>query len=318
MATEWNHWSTRDHGRHALAFWHDAVCAGVLDSEFRAESSAEFTGTLFSQTRAEARLVSFESSPHLIRRSQRHVGRLDSDHIMLSLQLQGRAAMSQADAQVCLGAGEFGLLDTGSAFDIAFPEQTVRRLVLLPRHALGARAPSLRRLRSPMRLPADMAFAPVLTETMRVLTDAAVTLEDRTVGTLLDTVIEIVALQCGSAQGAAAAASTELTFAHIKRHIHTAIADPGLSPASAAAACRVSVRTLHRLFARHAQVSFEAYVLQARLALVHEILVAGRTRTVSEAAFACGFNNLSHFTRRFSERYGELPVNLLKRGKPSR
>ena len=55
-------------------------------------------------------------------------------------------------------------------------------------------------------------------------------------------------------------------------------------------------------------------VVQARLALAHELLAAGKTRTVSEAAFACGFNNLSHFTRRFSERYGELPVNLLKLG----
>ncbi|WYX30049.1 helix-turn-helix domain-containing protein [Achromobacter denitrificans] len=159
-----------------------------------------------------------------------------------------------------------------------------------------------------------MPFAPVLAETMRLLTDSAVKLQDRTVDTLLDTVIEIVALHCASVADASAAPSTELSFVGVKRHIDTAIADPALSPASAAAACRISVRTLHRLFARHAQLSFEAYVVQARLALAHELLSAGRTRTVSEAAFACGFNNLSHFTRRFSERYGDLPVNLLKQG----
>lgn len=248
----------------------------------------------------------------MIRRSQRHVSRVNGDHLMLSLQLEGRALMSQGDEQLCLQPGEFGLLDTGSAFDITFPESTARRLVLLPRHALNARAPGLRRLRAPASLPADMPFAPVLAETMRLLTDSAVKLQDRTVDTLLDTVIEIVALHCASVADASAAPSTELSFVGVKRHIDTAIADPALSPASAAAACRISVRTLHRLFARHAQLSFEAYVVQARLALAHELLSAGRTRTVSEAAFACGFNNLSHFTRRFSERYGDLPVNLLK------
>ncbi|WP_251863482.1 helix-turn-helix domain-containing protein [Achromobacter sp. Marseille-Q4962] len=311
MAPEWHHWSTLDHGPHALAFWHDAVCAGVLDSEFCAEPGAAFAGTMSSQTRTEARLVNFASSPHRIRRSQRHVSRRDSDHLMLSLQVRGRAVMSQGETQVCLQPGEFGLLDPSSAFDIDFPEPTARRLVLLPRHVLAARSPGLRRLREPARLPAGMAFAPVLTETMRLLTETGLTLESRTVDTLLDTVAEIVALQCAPA---AAAPSTELSFVGVKRHIDTAIADPGLSPASAAAACRISVRTLHRLFARHAQQSFEAYVVQTRLALARELLAAGKARTVSEAAFACGFNNLSHFTRRFSERYGELPVNLLRQG----
>ena len=314
MAPEWHNWSTHDHGQHALAFWQDAVCAGVLDSEFRAEPDAGFAGTMSSQNRAGVRLVNFASSPHMIRRSQRQVSRLNGDHIMLSLQLQGSALMSQGDEQLCLQPGEFGLLDTGSAFDITFPETTSRRLVLLPRHALSARAPGMRRLRAPASLPADMPFAPVLTEAMRLLTDTTVKLQDRTVDTLLDAVIEIVSLHCASLADAAAPPSTELSFVGVKRHIDTAIANPDLSPAMVAAACRISVRTLHRLFARHAALSFEAYVVQARLTLAHELLAAGKTRTVSEAAFACGFNNLSHFTRRFSERYGELPVNLLKQG----
>ncbi|KAG0934970.1 hypothetical protein G6F31_016004 [Rhizopus arrhizus] len=88
MAPEWHKWSTLDHGQHALAFWQDAVCAGVLDSEFRAEPDAGFAGTMSSQNRAGVRLVNFASSPHMIRRSQRQVSRLNGDHLMLSLQLQ--------------------------------------------------------------------------------------------------------------------------------------------------------------------------------------------------------------------------------------
>ncbi|KAG0759453.1 hypothetical protein G6F22_019374 [Rhizopus arrhizus] len=77
MAPEWHKWSTLDHGQHALAFWQDAVCAGVLDSEFRAEPDAGFAGTMSSQNRAGVRLVNFASSPHMIRRSQRQVSRLN-------------------------------------------------------------------------------------------------------------------------------------------------------------------------------------------------------------------------------------------------
>lgn len=314
MASEWRYWNTTEPGPRALEFWRDAVCAGVLNSEFNAPQNDAFSGSMSSLHHGAARLVKFASSPHSIKRSQQLVHQLDSDHIMLSLQVKGRALISQSNTEICLDPGQFALLDSAAAFDIRFPEETARRLVLLPREWLATRAPSLRRLKAPRKLAASSLYTSVLSETMCLLTNGSMTLDERIANTLLDTVAEIVATECGEIQGAV---STELTYAQVKRHIDTSIADPALAPSTVAAACRISVRTLHRLFARHADQSFESYVVQARLALAHQLLSAGRASTVSEAAFACGFNNLSHFSRRFSERYGELPVALLRRYQPT-
>jgi AraC-like DNA-binding protein len=50
------------------------------------------------------------------------------------------------------------------------------------------------------------------------------------------------------------------------------------------------------------------WVLRRRLLLAAEMLVAGDRRMI-DVAFACGFNSLSTFTRRFTEMHGEPPAH---------
>jgi AraC-like DNA-binding protein len=38
-------------------------------------------------------------------------------------------------------------------------------------------------------------------------------------------------------------------------------------------------------------------------------------RAVTDTCFACGFNNLSHFSRSFAARYGAPPSRFLEFGK---
>jgi AraC family transcriptional regulator len=50
------------------------------------------------------------------------------------------------------------------------------------------------------------------------------------------------------------------------------------------------------------------YLLRARLKAARSMLRDGRT--VTETCFACGFSNLSHFSRSFARRFGHTPSRV--------
>lgn len=69
----------------------------------------------------------------------------------------------------------------------------------------------------------------------------------------------------------------------------------------------VGMSTFHfaRLFAELVGMPPHRYLLEARLRAAAAMLRDGRG--VTETCFACGFNNLSHFSRSFARRYGCSP-----------
>lgn len=73
----------------------------------------------------------------------------------------------------------------------------------------------------------------------------------------------------------------------------------------------VSARTIERDFAISGS-GFASAVTDARLNAVAAVLPR-TARGISEAAFAAGFNDLSHFNRAFRERFGETPSDYRRR-----
>lgn len=89
----------------------------------------------------------------------------------------------------------------------------------------------------------------------------------------------------------------------------TAWIDASLGDATverAAAAAKVSVRTLSRRFEEEMQTSFRAYLQGARMMRAMELLLE-RDASVSATAHAVGFQSLGAFTTAFTERCGETP-----------
>lgn len=94
----------------------------------------------------------------------------------------------------------------------------------------------------------------------------------------------------------------------VKTFINAHLDDPDLSPTAIAAANGISVRYLHCLFEPEG-ITVLQYVIRERLVRCRRELAnpAMARRTITEIAFAWGFQSSTHFSRRFKEEYGLSP-----------
>ncbi|MET0417551.1 MAG: helix-turn-helix transcriptional regulator, partial [Actinoplanes sp.] len=96
----------------------------------------------------------------------------------------------------------------------------------------------------------------------------------------------------------------EQTKIYVQRHYR----DPQLSPARIARAHAVSVRRLYQVWAA-SPASLADYVMTVRLEAARSRLSSPSAHppTIASVARACGFTDMTHFARRFRQRYGLPP-----------
>jgi AraC-like DNA-binding protein len=99
-------------------------------------------------------------------------------------------------------------------------------------------------------------------------------------------------------------------FTRIRDVIRNGFADPAFGPCEAAAEVGISLRYLQKLFTERGstcsdfiyslRVDHAARLLERRASL-------GTGQPLIEIAYACGFRDYTHFSRRFHHRFGCVP-----------
>ncbi|MGH9560892.1 MAG: helix-turn-helix domain-containing protein, partial [Terracidiphilus sp.] len=97
----------------------------------------------------------------------------------------------------------------------------------------------------------------------------------------------------------------------VKFHISAHLTDPELSIDKLAGLARCSKRYLHMIF-RPENLSISDYILRARLERCRADLLDPRLarRSITEIAYAWGFNSSNHFSRCFKREFGVSPREL--------
>lgn len=102
--------------------------------------------------------------------------------------------------------------------------------------------------------------------------------------------------------------SMALLLFRAKSYAVANISNTSLSPSEIAGAVGISLRHLQILFQRQATSPSE-WIWSTRVALAKDRLISPSyiNFTISEIAFTCGFQELSHFSKRFKGEYGISP-----------
>lgn len=303
--------STADvHARDRLAYWREMICDVFVGLDCTALAGGPFRGRIATQPASHVTFSDVDSQPQHVVRSRRQIAKSTEDYFLASVQLAGEGVVVQDGREARLAPGDLALYDSTRPYVLHF-EGDFRQLVLqAPRAALRARLGAADALTA-VAVPGARGVGRLVSEALRGIAGEIAKVDGATAERLSENALDLLATGLGSVAPASAPAPSARRALHVRRikaFVQARLDDPALSPASIAAAAGVTPRYLHRLFEAEEE-SIGRWIWSARLERCRRDLAdpAQAGRSVTDIAFAWGFNDLAHFSRSFRARYGCSP-----------
>ena len=236
--------------------------------------------------------------------------RLEEHDLLVSVQVAGRVVLVQDGRQAVNERGSFVLLDTRCPYTQAFQSGTKTMVLKIPREALEARLGSVAPFTA-RTMEADAPIAGLASGFLSMLGTRVDTLVGAASATIAEQALDLVALAFSAAtqqSGVSLSSSRSTTLLRLKSVIESRLHEPDLRPATVATETGISVRYANALLSAEG-TSLERCILDRRLERCRRALEDPRQahRTIGEIAFAWGFSDQSHFTRRFKAEFGVSP-----------
>jgi len=304
-------YSTREvHPRDRLSYWLEVATKGFVRHAFRSHVGSAFQGRVSLGSLAELGVAAFVCDAAEVSRTAQDIARADSDDLLISQQLSGKVVVVQDGRQAVNEKGSFVLLDTRRPFSELFETRTKTMVLKISREALEARLGSVASFTA-RTMAADNPIAGLASGFLSMLLTRLDTLDGPVAAKIAEQALDLVALAFSAEtqqSGSSLSSSRATTLLRLKSVIESRLHEPDLKPAAVAAETGIGVRYANALLSAEG-TSLERHILDRRLERCRRALEDPRQahRTIGEIAFAWGFSDLSHFTRRFKAEYGVAP-----------
>lgn len=293
------------HARRRSSYWADLVCDVFVQLDCQRMGEG-FFGHIADRPLGDVRLSEVSSTAHHVRRSSRMLSRADEDYMLLSLQMHGTGSVEQDGRQAILEPGDFALYDSTRQYDLKFDSDFSQLVLKTPRGMFLDRFAGSESATA-VRIPGSTGMGRVASSFIREVAREAHTLLPYEIERVTHNAIDVMAAALGHTlldQPVRQSSTKAAQLIRIKLFIDSNLADPTLSPEKIAGANGISTRYLNKLFEAE-QVSVCRFIWDHRLKRIAQDLLdpAFASRSISEIALRWGFNNLSHFSRLFKDRF---------------
>ncbi|MCK1732943.1 helix-turn-helix domain-containing protein [Bradyrhizobium sp. 138] len=295
-----------------FAYYREAICQAFMKLTPEPAAVAGFPASVEHVRLGDAAINRVSFPEHVVRRSAADIAASGRSCFYLNLKLAGRCRILQGNREISLSPGQVGIFDSDRQFALLHDRGPQLRVASfwVPAEALRERLPASFDVAA-ARLSDDPFVGHLIVETARTLGEGALRMTEDEGVRLFRALIELVAVSLSRRSRAGAAESESLadaTTLALKRAIHRRLREPGLAVADIADAVGISERYVHKLLARSG-ASFTDYVIDHRLDGAARDLrnPAMADRAIGTLAFDWGFSDLSHFSRRFKQRFGCRP-----------
>lgn len=296
--------------RSRVAAWSELLAARLDRVDFSPAGGEAFEAELRMHQLGPVGIARLTCGSGSMIRAARHIGHAPTRTYAILLQLAGTARFAQYGHDAGLHEGDVALCDTGAPYALHLEDGAELALLRAPAPILKEHLPTPEYFCGRRLAAADgvtCALAAVTTSLCaRLETALAPDFQDRYARHLLDMIATSYAVAFD--QVVTASSITSGRHAKVKLFIEQNLRDPELSPRSIAERLRLSSRYLRMIFAAGNE-KVSAYILRRRLEECARQMADPRWRghSITEIAFAWGFNSAPHFTRSFRDRYGVSP-----------
>jgi len=228
-----------------------------------------------------------------------------SDYIVI-LQLTERSTLEQNGRTAVMGPGDITIIDSARPSRFVFDRKTVHISLHIPRAIIDNTGIDWSTRLATTLPPASAALVGTL---MRSSFEQACGHDTEQETAIREALVGLIVAgwRCDSADRRTPGfPSTTSLLRTIQNHIVGQLQSEYLTPGSIARQHRISERQLHRLF-QGSGLSVCRWIRQSRLDRCAADLIdpSQRERSITEIAFAWGFNDTAHFSRLFRAEFGQ-------------
>lgn len=293
------------------AFWVDAVCDAYVQLECDPRAGRpRIDGEIRVERLSTLELSRVTATAQHVRRTPRLIARASEDHFLVSIQTEGQGEVHQDGRCARLQPGDFALYDSTRPYELVFDGNFQQIVLMLPGAALRAELRGTEHLTA-SAVSGRRGAGHLMIEMIRTLAADIGTLEPASAAAVSHSVTQILVAGLRTLPAAQPAVVSQLTAYHreqIKAYVRAHLGDPALDVARIAAALKLSASSVHRVFSGE-PCSVSDWIWGQRLERLARDLAdpALKRRSVSELAFALGFNDAAHVSRAFRARFGCAP-----------
>ncbi len=263
---------------------------------------------------SQLRLSIIQSHEIGIQRLLHEPYRANQNNYLAVVLLSGSYSLQQGGREVSLKPGDMAIYDATLPHKIECTTDFSKMIVAIPRAVMRERMSGVEHCTA-VRISGEQGIGNITSGFMRNMVSQLGMLDAHTFEALSDHYLDLLAESLASIrpQNINLAKSKSATLHMVKNYIERHLGDPTLNANQIALAVGLSVRYINTLFS-HEDTSMMRYVWSRRLEnCKRDIQSNCHVRSsISEIAFQWGFNDSSHFSRAFKQKYGAAPRDILK------
>lgn len=299
-------------------YWTNVVCDKIINMHCQPLSDEPFTGSLLCCRYGTINILEMHARPHKIMRSKSALASLDNDSMIFTLTLNGHSQKTASRKYLSTSHGDISVLD-GSREQELTTFSDIQALVFIISKSLfsnylfniedyNATTISTQNLAGKLTSDYLKSFATHIGEPFLGSEES-----------VEKNIIQLIS-NCLLAEREFDSSKPFIQnhlLDHIKRFISKNACNPDLSANTLAKQYRMSLRYLHKLFEGH-DFTVSRYILKCRLEKCKQLLSStdNSFRSVTTIAYLAGFNDASHFSKRFKREYGITPREYRENIKP--